>query len=578
MTGPPRAPSVRLAHWRTDTAVLAVAGTMILAFALRLALLARPIAHLDRAFIPDDTYYTLKIAHSMAHGHGPTVDGTTLTSGFQPLLGFLMIPVYWITDNLDLALRVDLFLLIVVDTLIVAILAWVAFRLAGRVAAVVAAAIWAVSPVATTMALGGLETSLALLCEIGLVAACIRANDRPGTWRSVVVGVIAGLAVLARLDALLLVALLALIQFWRGPRKALVPASIAGILTLAPWWGWCAVEFGTPIPTSGSALHELATYAPFSPHNLALVAGAVIGGPFGNPTALRTGLDDVPALGTVLFVALIAALLAIAFAWLRRALLTGVARAGTDRAENDPGNPYAAAAAMPVFAVGLMFFYAWFGVWYFNTRYLAPVQLGVVLVISVFVSRLARERGPLTRERGRRVRIGFFALAGIFGVAMGAAVVSDAAMLWGNAPGPHLSLDAATGFRRSARKVNSVTPKGGVVAAYQSGALAYFGSGHITVINLDGVVDRNAPAPYVPGRAMNLEQRRRVAGTLHYMQRRNVRWIAEWDLLVRPFVTDDPLSDIAVSARQVASFDQLPYANYRVLHVIRYRPPRVRAP
>ena len=575
MTGPPRAPS---AHRRTDTAVLAVGGAMIVAFGLRLALLARPIAHLDRAFIPDDTYYTLKIAHSMAHGHGPTVDGTTLTSGFQPLLGFLMTPVYWITDNLDLGLRIDLFLLIVVDTLIVAILAWVAFRLAGRVAAVVAAAIWAVSPVATTMALGGLETSLALLCEIGLVAAYIWSNDRPSTRRSVVVGLIAGLAVLARLDALLLVALLTLIQLWRGPRKTLVAASIAGALTLAPWWGWCAVEFGTPIPTSGSALHELATYAPFSPHNLALVAGAVSGGPFGNPTALRTWLDDVPALGTVLFVALIAAFLAVAFVWLRRAALTREYRADADRTGSDAGNAYAAAAAMPAFAVGLMFFYAWFGVWYFNTRYLAPVQIGVVLAISVFVSRLARERGTLTRERGRRVRIGFFALAAVFGIAMGAAVVSDAAMVWGDAPSSNLSLDAATGFRRSAHKVNRVTPKGGVVASYQSGALAYFGSGRITVINLDGVVDRNAPTPYVPGRAMTVEQRHRVAGTLHYMQRRNVRWIAEWDLLMRPFVNDDPLSDIAVSARQVAGFEQLPYVNYRVVHVIRYRPPRVRAP
>jgi hypothetical protein len=554
VTDPPPAPSAR---WRIDAAVLAVGGAMILAFGLRLALLARPIARLDRGFIPDDTYYTLTIARSIAHGHGPTADGTTLTSGFQPLLGFLMIPVYWVTNNLDLALRLDLFLLIVVDTLIVAILAWVAFRLAGRVAAVVAAAIWAVSPVATTMALGGLETSLALLCEIGLVAAYIWANDRSSTRRWLVVGVIAGLAVLARVDALLLVGLLTLIQFWRGPRKALVPASIAGVLTLAPWWGWCAIELGTPVPTSGTALHRLATYAPFSPHNLALVAGAVSGGPFGNPTALRTWLDDAPARGTVLFVALVASLLAIAFAWLRRALLTCEAREGADRSVGDRSNAYAAAAAMPVFAVGLLFFYAWFGVWYFNTRYLAPVQIGLTLAISVFISRLAR-------ERRRRARIGFVVLAGAFGIAMGAAVVYDAAMLRGDAPSSHLTLDAATGFRRVAREATNITPKGSVVAAYQSGALGYFGNGRITAINLDGVVDPNAPSPSVP------------ADTLRYMQRRNVRWLAEWGVLVHKLVTFDPRSDIAVSAREVARFEQLPYVDYRVLQVTRYWHPRVR--
>ena len=548
MIDSPPAPSAR---WQQVTAARAVGGAMLLAFGLRLAVLARPIAHLDHAFIPDDTYYTLSIARSMAHGHGPTADGTTLTSGFQPLLGFLMVPVYWFTDNLDLGLRADLFLLIVVDTLIVAVLAWVAFRLAGRVAAVVAAAIWAVSPVATTMALGGLETSLAMLCEIGLVAACIWANDRSSTRRWVVVGVIAGLAVLARVDALLLVALLTLIQLWRGPRKALVPASIAGVLTLAPWWGWCAAEFGTPVPTSGSALHELATYAPFSPHNLALAAGAVSGGPFGNPTGLRTWLDDAPARGAVYFVALVAALLAIAFLWLRRAQPTREDREGADSAR-DPGNAYAAAAALPVFAVGLLFFYAWFGVWYFNTRYLAPVQIGVALAISVFVSRVAGERRT-------RARIGAIALAGAVAIAMGAALVSDAAMLVGDANGPYLSLDAATSFRFSAHKVVKILPKGSVTAAYQSGALGYFGSGRITVINLDGVVDPNAPSPKVP------------ADTLRYMRRRNVRWLTDWGFFLHPLVTFDARSDISVSAREVARFHQLRYAVYRIVHIIRYR-------
>ena len=39
--------------------------------------------------------------------------------------------------------------------------------------------------------------------------------------------------------------------------------------------------------------------------------GFLVGGPFGNPTALRTWLDDSPARGTALFVVLVAALLAI---------------------------------------------------------------------------------------------------------------------------------------------------------------------------------------------------------------------------------------------------------------------------
>ena len=67
----------------------------------------------------------------------------------------------------------------------------------------------------------------------------------------------------------------------------------------------------------------------------------------------------------------------------------------------------------------------------------------------------------------------------------------------------------------------STRPKGSIVGAYQSGALSYFGSGHITAINLDGVVDPDAPSPDVP------------THTLRYMERRNVRWLAEWDFIMR---------------------------------------------
>jgi hypothetical protein len=399
--------------------------------------------------------------------------------------------------------------------------------------------------------LGGLETSLAMLCELSLVAAFIWANDRPATRRWVVVGVISGLAVLARVDALLLVALLALVQVWRGPRNVLAPASIAAGLTLAPWWAWCVAEFGTPLPTSGAALHKLATYAPFSQHNLALTAGAVTGGPFGNPLSLRTWLNDVPARGAVLFLVLTAAFIAIAVVWLRRASITREDRAHADRSRNARGNAYAAAAALPVFAVGLLFFYAWFGVWYFNTRYLAPVQIGLVLVISVFVGRLARRQRP--------ARIGFLVLAGTLAIALGAAGVYDAAMLRQEKPRSFLGLDAATGFRRSARKVIKITPKGSIVGAYQSGALSYFGSGHITVINLDGVVDPDAPSPDVP------------TDTLRYMERRNVRWLAEWGSFIRKLVNADRRSPIALTAHEVARFRQPPASVYRVLRVIDYK-------
>ena len=91
---------------------------------------------------------------------GPAADGHTLTSGFQPLQAFLLVPVHWVVDGLDGFVRADLALLVVADTVTIAVLGWLAWRIAGaaagpvagKVAAVTAALVWACSPVAISMA------------------------------------------------------------------------------------------------------------------------------------------------------------------------------------------------------------------------------------------------------------------------------------------------------------------------------------------------------------------------------------------------------------------------------------------
>ena len=493
---------------RVDTTVAAIAGITVVGFALRLAVLFRPIGVIDKLFIPDDTYYTLTIARSLAHGHGPTVDGHTLTSGFQALLGFLLVPVFWVTDNPDTALRLDLALLVVVDTLTIVVVAWVAYRFAGRVAAVAAAALWAISPIAVSMALGGLETSLAILFEIGLVAVWMWANDldaderatgdratddRHGTRRWIVVGVVAGLAVLARIDTLLLVALLGGVQLWRGPRRPLVPGAIAGAVVLAPWWIWCTVTFGTPIPTSGSAAHDVAPLRPFAGEGLAQVAGAVVGGPFDVWRSLREWLNDHPVAGIVVFWALVLGLLLVAVWWARRRVL-----------------PQLAVATLPVFAAGLLVFYAWFGVGWYFTRYLAPVALVAALMIAVGVARVWRARGKWRLPA-------FAATAIVLAIGGGAALRADTRHLTAT-EAAELSFDSVTGYRDAARLAVSVPPPGSVLGAWQSGAFGYYANDRITVVNLDGVVN---PAAADAARADR---------TAFYIRDRGIGWLADFDL------------------------------------------------
>ena len=457
---------------------------------------------IDKLFIPDDTYYTLTIARSLANGHGPTVDGHTLTSGFQALLGFLLVPVFWITDNPDTALRLDLALLVVVDTATIVVLAWVAYRFAGRVAAVAAAALWAISPVAVSMALGGLETSLAILCSVSLVALWMWANDRPSTRRAVVVGIVAGLAVLARVDTLLLVALLGGLQLWRGPRRLIVPGAVAGAVVLAPWWIWCTIQFGTPIPTSGDVAHSLAPVQPFSRESMAQVAGAVAGGPFDVWRSLREWLNDHPVAGVVVFWCMVLALVGLGVWWARRRVM-----------------PQLAVAALPVFAAGLLVFYAWFGVaWYF-TRYLAPVACVAALILAVGIARVWRTRGTWRIPA-------FVATAVLLVVGVVAAVRADSHHLTATTA-TSSEFDSVTGYRDAALAVAAVPDDGQKLGAWQSGAFGFYANDRFTVVNLDGVVNPDAADATTDG-------------TLpEYIRAQDLDWVADFTLRIAGFTLVD---------------------------------------
>src|SRR5512139_2518914 len=107
-------------RWLILVAVLAIGLT------LRVLIVSRNLDVLDRLFVPDDTYYTLSIARSLANGLGPTANGVQPTNGFQPLLAFLMVPAFSLTANPDTGLRVVLIL--------PGLMGWVNALLLGRLA------------------------------------------------------------------------------------------------------------------------------------------------------------------------------------------------------------------------------------------------------------------------------------------------------------------------------------------------------------------------------------------------------------------------------------------------------------
>jgi len=480
-------------------ATTAITVSAVVGLVLRLAVVSRPLDVLDRMFIPDDTYYTLSIARSLAHGLGPTMDaGAPLTNGFQPLVAFLETPVFWFIDSPDTGVRVALVLLALCDTITVVWLGRIAHRLGGPLAAGVAALVWALSPLAIAQAAGGLEAALSTMLAVALVDTWMTVRHRPTTGGWVLCGAVAGLGVLARIDVLLLVALLVVGELTRARTRAdlrhLVPASVGAAITLGPWWVYSLATFGSPIPASGTAVRRLVELHHLSAGQEAgWGVGTVITAPFLLLRPLRAALFLNSDVGLVAFIVVVLLALVAAVVLARR---------------GRRGDPRRVAAVLPLFAAGLLGFYSlYLGALWFDTRYLSPVNAVATLLVALAAAAL----WPRRRRRAAAVGVG------VFGLALLASVVGDVRDLV-IAPSSTVDIgyDGAKGYREAATETIAAAPPGAIVGSLQSGALTYYAGDRIQVINLDGVVDSDA--------ASALAAHHLAA----YAASRGVRYFADW--------------------------------------------------
>jgi len=235
-------------------------------------------------FLYDDSFYDFQIARHIAQGDGPSFDGTHLTNGFQPLYVSLLVPLYWVAGSND---TLPVHAALVLSALCTVVSAFFLYRIlarrTGEVAAIVAAGVWAFSPIVVRQAANGLETSLAVMMLAGTLLFYlekIRPEARVERRRAIQMGLLAGGCMLARADLSFLV-LAMFLDFllvrrrnrsghaWRGEVAA---AGAACLLVCLPWMTYGVVAVGSPFPESGHATRFLAiAYAPFfklGPHSM----------------------------------------------------------------------------------------------------------------------------------------------------------------------------------------------------------------------------------------------------------------------------------------------------------------------
>jgi hypothetical protein len=251
--------------------VLAAAAAVHLAVAvLDFPTLAR------NGFLYDDSFYDFQIARHIAHGDGPTFDGTHLTNGFQPLYVSLLVPFYWVAGAND---TLPVHAALVLSALLAVASAYLLYRILARrvseVAAIVAAGAWSFSPIVTRQTANGLETTLALFMLSATVCYYLE-RIRPGARVSrrglVAMGLLAAGSILARADLGFLVLAMSLdyllVQRRRragyGWRAEFAIAGATCLLACLPWMIYGVVAVGSPFPESGRATRFLAlAYAPF---------------------------------------------------------------------------------------------------------------------------------------------------------------------------------------------------------------------------------------------------------------------------------------------------------------------------
>jgi hypothetical protein len=164
-------------------------------------------------YLNDDAFYYFKVAVNISAGLGVTFDGINVTNGFHPLWMLINVLVFWLA-------RFDLFtplrVLIIVSSLLSVGTGILIFRFLRRYIlpeiAAVAAVIWIFLPaIHNVVVANGLENNLsAFMIMLLLYLSSRSADSKPPGIRMAILGLVAGLTVLARLDNIFIVMLVGL--------------------------------------------------------------------------------------------------------------------------------------------------------------------------------------------------------------------------------------------------------------------------------------------------------------------------------------------------------------------------------
>ena len=231
---------------------------IIIALLVVVALAARA---LPGARTIDDAFITFRYSRSIVEGEGFVYNPGVHTLGTTtPLFALTLAAISKITGGEDFqnyAIAVSA----IADALTVVLMFLIARRaIDNDWIAALPAALWAISPMSVTFAIGGMETSVAILWMVA--ATWLFVAHRESRRGQIGMGICAGLGLLTRIDAAFWIAPLfgyQLVEEWiTGRGKPILERLpwrtwVAGGVVLLPWLIFSAAYFGALIPNSVTA-------------------------------------------------------------------------------------------------------------------------------------------------------------------------------------------------------------------------------------------------------------------------------------------------------------------------------------
>lgn len=448
-------------------------------------------------FITEDGYLMLTVARNMAIGEGMSVSaGTIPTNGVQPLIAFIFAVPYWFSDGDKVSSLISIHLIHAAIALaaVFAIRRFASHILAPRDAAPIWAwgvgVLWFLGPLLLRHSMNGLETGLYTLVALTTLLVFARVLDQgegASTRLRLGLGAMCGLVVLARNDAVFLVAALfavwAVIELFVTRQGVfamitrLVGPGLLSIAVAAPWLINNMLRFGSIVPVSGTAQNMSASFG----QNASLLPSKLFETGF-PMLPIPAGLETNP-----MVIALTGGLLGLCVLVLIWRVMRHASLAGK-----------ALVFACLGHGAALAFYYGYFfGAPHFLSRYMAP--LAPFLIVAALATALECGRWLI---RARPDALAWAYVSG--GLVLSLALLIRAAM-----PGVTLQ-----GHEQIVAWTRDNVPQETWVGAVQTGTLGYW---HDRTYNLDGKVNPEA-----------LAARQTEGHVLNYVTQSQIDYVIDW--------------------------------------------------